>query len=275
MVTIDADVPQEILAWLKEKSGNDKNDLERRRNRMRMVRWMAQSLRESGIPREELSKILDSLILEFIWDEEMDYRDHILFYIIEELNDLGRQIAPSQFYAGKNLIFMYINPQTGLITYLCDRNGQQCSPAIIELITETVPLNKMIVDTSNTGFFYGLIVNDGSKGLVFKTRKPSQVGSDEALKRHITRAAKCAGVSTSSHHLAQIIEIGQRLVEGGHSNLGLTKEILSKGPRQYKNTQEICALQDLVLRYMDIIGFEKKRWFYRPIEATMTGHKGT
>ncbi len=277
LMTTDAELPSDILAWLKEKSGNDKNDFERRRNRMRMIRWLAQSLRESRMDRdpEQTKKIFEQLVLEFIWDEEMDYRDHLIFYVVEELNDLGRQIAPSQFYSGKNLIFMYINPRDGQIKYLCDREGKVCSPAIIELITETVPLNKMIVDTSNTGFFYGLIVNDGVKGLVFKTRKPSPVGSEEALKRQITRAAKCSGVSTSSHHLAQISEIGQRLEEGGHSNLGLTKEILSKGPRQYKNTQEICALQDLVLRYMNIISFEKKRWFYRPIEAAMTGHKGT
>lgn len=275
LTTGDADLPEGIFAWLKDKSGNDKNELERRRNRMRMIRWFAQSLRESGMAREDLAKILDQLVLEFMWDEEMDYRDHLLFYVVEELNEIGKQISPSQFYEGKQLIFMYINPSNGKIFYMCDNKGKECSPAIIELINETVPMNKFIVDTSNTGFFYGLMVNDGAKGLVFKTRKPSPAGSEEALKRHITRAAKCSGVSTSSHHLAQIVEIGERLAAGGHSNLGLTKETLSKGPRQYKNTQEICALQDLVLRYMDIIRFENKRWFYRPIDAAFTGHKGT
>ncbi len=268
----DTVLPDEIYDWLKKKSGNDKNEYERRRNRMKMIRWIAQSLREAKLADPV---ILERLILEFFWDEEMDLNEQVGFYAISELNELGKQIAPSQFYAGKSLIFMHINPRDGSIYYMCDTTGKSCSPAIIELITETVPLNKMIVDTSNTGFFYGLIVNDGSKGLVFKTRKPSEAGSAEALKRHITRAAKCSGVSTSSHHLALIVDLGNRLLEGGYSNLGLTKDNLSKGPRQYKNTQEICALQDLVLRYMDIIGFENKRWFYRPIEAAMTGHKGT
>ncbi len=268
----DASLPEEIFDWLRKKSGNDKNEFERRRNRMKMIRWISQSLREANLADP---KILERLILEFFWDEEMDLNEQASVYAIDELNELGKQIAPSQFYSGKTLIFMHINPRDGSIYYMCDKTGKSCSPAIIELINETLPINQMIVDTSNTGFFYGLMVNDGSKGLVFKTRKPSEVGSEEALKRHITRAAKCSGISTSSHHLGLIVALGDRLLEGGYSNLGLTKDNLSKGPRQYKNTQEICALQDLVLRYMDIIQFEKKRWFYRPIEAAMTGHKGT
>jgi len=29
---------------------------------------------------------------------------------------------------------------------------------------------------------------------------------------------------------------------------------------------------DLVLRYMDEKGVQGKRWFYRPVQATITGH---
>jgi hypothetical protein len=34
-------------------------------------------------------------------------------------------------------------------------------------------------------------------------------------------------------------------------------------------------LIELILRYMDVVRLQDKRWFYRPVEAYFAGHKGS
>jgi hypothetical protein len=47
--------------------------------------------------------------------------------------------------------------------------------------------------------------------------------------------------------------------------------------RVFENAVRACGLKDIILRWMDILQREKegKRYFYRPIEAVKSGHKGT
>ena len=47
--------------------------------------------------------------------------------------------------------------------------------------------------------------------------------------------------------------------------------------RVFENTIRACGLMNIVLRWLDILQREKegKRYFYRPIEAIKSGHKGT
>jgi hypothetical protein len=40
------------------------------------------------------------------------------------------------------------------------------------------------------------------------------------------------------------------------------------------NAAEACIVMELVLRYLDILRFEKLRWFYRPVYAKILGHLG-
>jgi hypothetical protein len=49
--------------------------------------------------------------------------------------------------------------------------------------------------------------------------------------------------------------------------------------RTFENSIRACALKEIVLRWLDIVergkGAAGRRFFYRPVAALKTGHKGT
>jgi len=47
--------------------------------------------------------------------------------------------------------------------------------------------------------------------------------------------------------------------------------------RTFENAVRACALKDIILRWMDIMQKQKsgRRYFYRPIAALKSGHKGS
>jgi len=44
------------------------------------------------------------------------------------------------------------------------------------------------------------------------------------------------------------------------------------GRRPIKNSVRVCTVSDLVLRYMDMVKADGKRWFYRALESKLHGH---
>jgi hypothetical protein len=47
--------------------------------------------------------------------------------------------------------------------------------------------------------------------------------------------------------------------------------------RTFENAVRACALKDIILRWMDIMKADaepRKRYFYRPVAAQKSGHKG-
>ena len=53
--------------------------------------------------------------------------------------------------------------------------------------------------------------------------------------------------------------------------------VISPATRHFENTMRACALKDLALRWLDIMerGGRGIRFFYRPMAALRSGHKGT
>ncbi len=274
LVDHDEAVPIDILTWVSTQVDEDKKEFDKRRARLAMIPWIATSLREINVEPD----IIKRLVREYMYDEETPFDLQYMFYTIPELQTIGSELSPTQFnnYSSKSLAYLYVSPNDGNIKYVCDISGKPCPPAIIDLINEKSEYVKMRVDNSNTGFLYGsLVMKQGQVGPIFKTNEPLPAGSKDALERKLKRGAECANVSSTGDHIRKIIELGDRLRDGRHSDLGLTREVLDKGPRAMKNVQHVCTLTNLVLRYMDIIRFENKRWFYRPVEAALTGHKST
>ena len=97
-------------------------------------------------------------------------------------------------------------------------------------------------------------------------------------------------------------QISELLAQNGYPRFILTDEILdekarkkkerevakamqgkvvtqSKPPgRVFENAVRACALKDIILRWMDIMCRKRepigKRYFYRPVSAMKSGHKG-
>jgi len=269
LAAVDTVMPATIVNWFDEQLGGDKKDLDRRLNRLLMIRWVAQSLREADIDADTIERLL----LEYLFDEEMTTDDRYAFFVNKELQDIGHKLSPSQIYDMKgngNYIYMYVSTDDGQLKYICDAAGNECSPALQDLINETYSLKKLNVSVANTGFFYGLLAPNKNGFIVFKTTEPPTVGvSGQKLKT----GAECQIISKTSHLVRKAVLLGERLTAGGHSNLGFTDEVLDQSNRKIKNTQQICTVTNLILRYMDIIQFENKKWFFRPVDAFMTGHR--
>jgi hypothetical protein len=46
-------------------------------------------------------------------------------------------------------------------------------------------------------------------------------------------------------------------------------------PRVFENAVKACALKDIILRWLDLMKADTgKRYFYRPVAALKSGHKG-
>jgi len=85
---------------------------------------------------------------------------------------------------------------------------------------------------------------------------------------------KCDNVSNINKHRVKVVELGEIMAAAGKGNYSLTEEILDRSKRKIENVKRMCMLLDFVLRYMDNMGVQGRRWFYRPIEARKAGHGG-
>ncbi len=265
-------VPTDIMTWLSGQKDFDKKDLTRIQNRLQMVIWVGESMRLAGVKPE----IFEQVLLEFIFDEFMNEQERFAFYEHSELTDTGAQLSPIQYnqYSKKNMAYVFVSTETGQLQYFCSPDKTECSPAIVDLINERGPYYKFYVDDANTGFFYGFMIPKTNGSYTFKTNTPLKHGSKDAQERKIPTGKECAIVSNSSLHIRNAISLGDFLKTKGLDDLGLTDYVLDKSDRKPKNTQQICTINNLILRYMDIIKVDGKRWFYRPVDAAMTGHKG-
>lgn len=272
LMTKNVEVPTDIMTWLSGQKEFDKKDLTRYQNRLQMVIWMAESMRLARIKPE----VFEQILMEFFFDEFMNEHERFTFYEHSELSELGSELSPIQYnqYSKKNMAYVFVSTETGQLTYLCNPDKTECSPAIIDLINEKSEYNKFFVDDVNTGFFYGFMIPKSNGTYTFKTNTPLKHGSKDALDRKLPTGKECAIVSNSSLHIRNAIALGEFLKAKGLSDLSLTDQVLDKSDRKPKNTQQICTINNLVLRYMDIIKVDGKRWFYRPIDAALTGHKG-
>ena len=177
------------------------------------------------------------------------------------------------FRTKSDSIVRLISADDNTLRYYC--NGRTlCAPAKIALFEPIVkkgealkktddPLSTLVVNKDTTGQLYGFISNE--KGVyVYKSHRPGKTGSGE----------KCDNVSNMKKHREKVVELGEVLAEVVGEDYQLTEEILDKSTRKVVNPKRMCMLLNLVLRYMDAMNVQKKRWFYRPIEARKVGHLG-
>ena len=74
-------------------------------------------------------------------------------------------------------------------------------------------------------------------------------------------------------HITNLIELGDILKANGKSDFDLNRGIIV-GTRKIKNSTRACTLMNLLIRFLDADKVQGKRWFFRPVQALYTGHKG-
>jgi len=86
------------------------------------------------------------------------------------------------------------------------------------------------------------------------------------------RGSECAINSGTSYELGLLERYGETLRSKGFNDLGLNKQGLYEDRKGIANSIRVCTIADLCLRYMDKMRVQKKRWFYRPLEAKLHNH---
>ncbi len=238
-----------------------------------MIPWIGAAL----LPWTDQSKAaFKKLAMEFAWDEEVMPNEQKQLLTEATVHPIVKQVASQNFLeSGSVSAVRYLNMISLKLDYLCrgaDGSLAPCAPTVISVITRERydPLKLLTVNKDTTGTLYGFLVPKG-EDIVFKTGVPPAPGGK------IGRGQECANVSTTTEHLNKLIAMGEILVGVAGQDLGLTTaEMLDVRNKQkyLANTNMMCTLLDLILRYMDAMRIQDQRWFYRTVAANITGHLG-
>ena len=256
--------PGEIEQRILEVSHDDSEVIDKYRQILEMVEWFHTSFQKSSDKNPESFR---KAVIFYFWDEWVTLEEKIFLVYNTSLNVL-ECISENQYSLGKILVNRFMDSKTGEIQYLCE-GGIMCLKSIVDEIkrdkTEKIQAFKVNIDT--TGEPYGFIVPKNGD-IVFKTAEPPNEGGK------IGRGKECGNVSTMTGHIANLVQIGDILKAAGKTDFDLSRGIIL-GTRKIKNSTRACTLLDILIRYLDADNIQAKRWFFRPVQAFYTGHKGT
>jgi hypothetical protein len=273
---------------------------EREKSWLIMISWLYEHIQATAEytaeQKQTFRTALAKTLIEFIWDESL--RANEQHFLVSSKNPSAVEAAGEQIVRlGGREAFRIIDPITGKLRYFCGDKG--CSVAMTQEFEGNPddPINTIKANTDTTGQIYGFVVPKAKeRRLVFKTSSapPAPGGVVE-------KGGECAIVSTISYHIKMLKEISELLVAEGYPRFILVDEILdekarkkrekeeakaagrkvvtaAKPARTFENAVRACALKNIMLRWMTIMqeakGAGAKRYFYRPIAAAKSGHKG-
>jgi len=290
-------IPPPLLTALTARYNKDESD--REKSWLIMINWLYDHIQSteaySAQDKTSYCAALSQTLVDFIWDESLRPMEQL--QLLEGDNEVTRATAKEQLVQkGGIQAFRFVDPITGGMKYMC--GAASCSDAITRVFESDPddPLKGMQANTQTTGQIYGFIVPKAKeRRLVFKTSSapPPPGGKPE-------KGGECAIISTISFHIQMLKDISNLLVAEGYPRFILTEDILDekarkkrekqeakaagrsaassvKGVRTFENAVRACALKDIILRWLTIMQDSKggKRYFYRPIAAMKSGHKGT
>ena len=285
--------PGEVLAAIAARYIGDEKG--REEAWMYMISWMYEHIHTSTVytPDQKASylKALAETLLQFIWDESL--RPNEQLYLVTAKDEFALRTAKEQVVTKDGVTaFRFVDSITGVLKYMC--GAAPCVEAVRKEFEAdpTDPLKTLVVNTDTTGALYGFNVPKAKeRRLIFKTSAPPAPGGK------IEKGGECAIISTISYHITMLKAISQMLVDEGFPRFILTDDILDEkarkklekeaakaagsklaptaGHRTFQNAVRACALKDIILRWMDIMKGGAKRYFYRPVAAMKSGHKGT
>ncbi len=255
--------------------------------RLEMFDWFLESIGDGENTKQDKSD-LAMILLEYVWDELLSPNQQrklldlwSVFKLrtpsggetaeqVEKLHTRAlaqKSIYEEQYlYSGSTKAFRFVDPVTGNFRFIC--GDEECNDAIIELL-ESSSSNKvrdLKANINTTGKLYGFLVPKKGE-IVFKRAEPPVVNGKVGL------GQECASSSAVTDHLKKLVILGPILERTLGKDYDISMDALT-GERKFENQERICALTDIVLRFMDKKKIDTKRWFYRPISSKIIGHKG-
>jgi hypothetical protein len=215
-------------------------------------------------------------VLEYIWDEWLSRKEQIASLDSYATDPIMKRIGDETYLSSGSIqALRFVNLVTNELEYICQ--GAPCTLGISEgfqrLSAESDPVKKRSAGVSTTGPLYGFIVPK-ENSVIFKTNVPHADGKKPK------GGQECAIITAKTSPRYKLRILGKALEERGESNLNYDEAHLS-APAEINNTVKVCTLLDLGLRYLDHLtssdskrGLGGMRWFFRPIAAYWSGHKG-
>jgi len=228
-------------------------------NKLAMIIYLASKVTDH--------RVYEQIVLEYLWDEWIPPLEQARLLATGE--PLYTELADGQLLEeGRVRAIRYVDLATDTIQYMCE-NGLPCSKGIVEyfegLPKQKDPSKGLVANPSTTGSLYGFLVPKRG-AIIFKTLEPQ-------VKLRAISGQECAIVTTKSHWYDKLLHIGTLLRTHGKPTLDLDEGHL-RTTTDIINSTRGCTVLDLVLRYLDKLRFLGKKWFYRPIDAYMSGHRG-
>ena len=274
----------------------------RERDRLIMINWLYDHIHSSDVYTQENKTLYESalaqVLMEMSWDESLKPLEQLELLGSGDL--VARATAKEQIVTkGTTTATRAVDIMTGTLKYIC--GAAPCADAVARVFEADTadPLHGLQANSQTTGQIYGFIVPKGKEGrLIFKTSEnpPPPGGKPE-------KGGECSIVSTISFHIRMLKEIATLMVAEGYPKFILVDEVLDEKARKkkekedakaagrksvvaprnplrsFENAIRACALKDIILRWIDVMqqrkGAGNKRYFYRPIAALKTGHKGS
>jgi hypothetical protein len=245
-------------------SHDDMELLEFYQQTIEIIEWFHISFQASTQKNPESFR---KAVLFYLWDEWLTLEEQKYLVYSSGIN-VQECVRNHQYSIGRILVNRFMDPKTGHLQYLCE-DGTVCDQSIIDQVirNKDEPIKRFPVNVNTTGSIYGIIVPKDSE-MVFKTDKPPEVGGK------IGKGKECGNVSGTSAHITSLIHVGDILKQHGKTDFQLNRAMLA-GPRKITNSTRTCTLLDLSLRFLDIEEIERKKWFFRSIEAYYIGYKGS
>ena len=254
-------VPSDVIAELSS-IGSSSVHIDGLKERLGTFVWLYASVKESAESRETLASVL----LDFVWDEVLTQATREALLTAKSGESL-REITPDSFLDRDGNVYIRLyNTEDGGIKYFTrtEAGAVPMKLAVRELLIRESKFPT--VDTTTTGVRYGFLVQRGPNDMIFKVTTSLEVG------KKVGRGSACASSSATRNEVTELIRLGTLLRSAGKSDLGLNEDELN-GRRRLQNANRICTLSNMVLRFMDRSAFQGKRWFYRALEAKLTGHR--
>ena len=202
-------------------------------------------------------------VLEYFWDEWLDVKTQrrYLGTYFEEFSP----IASEHILGTAIKAFRFINTETNELEFWCENGTKRCplSDQIRYEEDTTDEVKKRTAFAPGTGGIYGFNVPKAGN-MIFKTNS----ARDPTLKVRENAGEECIIISSASAYMKKLKTLQEFMAKDGVPGEYLTAQ------HQIFNTKQACTVLDLTLRYLDAERVGKKRWFFRPIAAFYSSHKG-
>jgi hypothetical protein len=257
-------VPVELDEYIITLAGGDQKQASTYTDKIKTIRFLA-----SVMPRkQEYIDALTNIFIEYLWDfwfsSEWKAENWKIAFadIPEALRD--KYLVENIMHIETIELYRYFDMTSASIKYLC--NGTPCPIAIVDQIRRMPDIFSGELTPVTTGSIYGFITYKKDQA-VFKTNTPPLPGEKLGPGR------ECENDTKTSSHKVKIYEAMNYLKDFLKTDMGINEPSGLLGS-YIVNPAQTCTLLELLLRFMDEMEINGKRWFYRAIESSILGHKG-